>query len=106
MTDPSYVSMDRGDVLAVLGRQYWPPETGDPELRLPDAAGIDCGAVGVYPVEGQPGYLWWVLDACVYRQAQGTPDEALAALIPGSVLGSYQPGEGEGIAAAARPDQH
>jgi hypothetical protein len=80
-----YTPLDRAEVISYLTGS-WPPVPGDPCLLLPETSGLVDGAVSVYPVEGEPGTTWWVVDATVYRQDAGTPDEALAALIPDSVL--------------------
>ncbi|MGW2210118.1 hypothetical protein [Streptomyces sp. NPDC001781] len=92
---PIYSSLDRGEVISYLGR-CWPPRAGEPCLSLPAEAGITDGAATVYPVEGRPGMAWWVVDGTVYQQDAGTPDEALAELLPGSVLGT--------VPAPATPD--
>ncbi|WP_405554339.1 hypothetical protein [Streptomyces sp. NBC_01171] len=83
--NPIYTSLDRDEVISYLGR-CWPPRPGDPCLTVPADAGLTDGAATVYPREGQPGMAWWVVDSTVYQQDAGTPDEALAALLPGSVL--------------------
>lgn len=83
--NPVYTRLDRDEVISYLGRA-WPPRPGDPCVTIPPDAGLEDGAVAVYPVEGRPGTTWWVVDSTVYPQDAGTPDEALAALLPGSVL--------------------
>lgn len=85
--NPVYAPLDRDEVISYLGR-CWPPVPGEPCLTVPASAGLTDGAATAYPVEGRPGMTWWVIDSAVYRQDAGTPDEALAALLPGSVLGS------------------
>lgn len=87
MSDPIYVPIARDEVVSYLGR-CWPPNPNDPCLTLPADAGMTDGGVVVYPQEGRPGTCWWVVDSTVYVQDAGTPDEALAALVPGSVLGT------------------
>ncbi|MFF9124357.1 hypothetical protein ACF09J_13785 [Streptomyces sp. NPDC014889] len=85
LPDPIYLLLERTDVISYMGRGY-PPRPGTPCLVLPPEAELTDGAVCVYPELGRPGYTWWVLDSTVYVQDAGTPDEALAGLIPGSVL--------------------
>ena len=85
--NPVYTALDRDDVISYLGR-CWPPTPGEPCLTIPPDAGITDGAATVYPVEGRPGTSWWVVDSTVNVQDAGTPDDALAALLPGSVLGT------------------
>ncbi|MEU7381550.1 hypothetical protein AB0A91_16410 [Streptomyces sp. NPDC042207] len=87
LPEPIYLVLERADVVSYMGRGY-PPRPGAPRLVLPPEAELTDGAVCVYPEPGRPGYTWWVLESTVYVQDAGTPDEALAALIPGSVLGS------------------
>lgn len=79
-----FTPLDREQVIAYLG-DAWPVPDGTTLLRLP-ADGMTDGAVSVYPVPGQPGTAWWAVDSVIPPQAAGIPDEALAALIPGSVL--------------------
>lgn len=85
MTEPVYLQMDRDEVISYM-TGCWPPVPGAPCLHLAEPSEVIDGAVVVYPVEGRPGTTWWVLDTTVYRQDAGVPDEALAALLPGSVL--------------------
>jgi hypothetical protein len=87
MTGPIYIALSRDDVISYLGRA-WPPRPGQPCLTIADEAGITDGVAVVYPVDGQPGTCWWVVDRLIPTQDAGTPDEALAALLPGSVLGA------------------
>ncbi len=84
--NPVYTPMPRDEVISYLG-PAWPPRPGTPYLTIPADAGITDGAVAVYPRPGRPGTSWWVVDSTVYQQDAGIPDETLAALIPGSVLG-------------------
>jgi hypothetical protein len=85
MTDPVFTAMDRDEVIGYLG-SYWPARGTDPALTLPPDCGITTGAVAVYPRPGRPGTTWWAVDGSITPQPAGTPDEALAALLPGSVL--------------------
>ncbi|MGI3198441.1 hypothetical protein ACRJ4B_16125 [Streptomyces sp. GTA36] len=87
MADPIFLPIERADVISYMG-PCWPPRIGEPCVTLPDTSGITDGAVCVYPQEGRPGYLWWVLDNTVYRQDAGVPGEALAELIPGATAGT------------------
>jgi hypothetical protein len=87
MTDPIYIALAREDVVSYMGRA-WPPRPGQPCLTVPAEAGVTDGAAVVYPVDGQPGTCWWLIDSVINVQDAGTPDEALAALLPGSVLGT------------------
>lgn len=80
-----FTPLGREEVIVYLGAA-WPAPDGSPLLRLPDDAGMTDGAVSVYPNPGQPGTAWWAVDSVIPPQAAGIPDEALAALIPGSVL--------------------
>ncbi len=84
--NPIYTPMPHDEVISYLA-STWPPRPNTACLTIPPDAGITDGAVAVYPVEGRPGTSWWVVDSTVYVQDAGTPDEALAALMPGSVLG-------------------
>lgn len=88
---PVYVPMPRANVITWLGPAY-PPRPGAPLLRVPESAGVTDGGVAVYPVDGQPGVLWWLVDSCIYPQDAGPVDETLAALVPGSHLGTV-PGD-------------
>jgi hypothetical protein len=85
--NPVYTQLERDDVISYLGR-CWPPTPGAPALTIPTDTGITDGAATVYPVDGQPGTSWWVVDYVICVQDAGTPDDALAALLPGSVLGT------------------
>lgn len=85
MTDPVFTAMDRDEVIGYLG-SAWPPPADAPLLTLPPGCGITDGAVAVYPRPGRPGRTWWAVDGSIPPQGAGTPDEALAALLPGSVL--------------------
>lgn len=87
MSDPVYIALQHDDVVSYLG-PAWPPTPGDPLLVIPPDASLTDGAAIVYPQEGRPGITWWVVDSTIPRQGAGTPDEALAALLPGSVLGT------------------
>lgn len=82
---PVFTAMDRDEVIGYLGG-VWPPPADAPTLLLPPDCGITCGAVAVYPIPGRPGRAWWAVDSLIGPQTAGTPDEALAALLPGSVL--------------------
>lgn len=84
---PVYTGIDRDEVISYLGAA-WPPRPGDTSLTIPPDTGITDGAATVYPVDGQPGTTWWVVDGAIPVQDAGTPDEALAALLPGSALGT------------------
>lgn len=83
--DPIYVPLDHDEVVRCLGNRI-PARTGRPFLRAPADAEVQTGGVCVFPTEGQPGWLFYLLDGCIYEQDAGPVDEALAALIPGSVL--------------------
>jgi hypothetical protein len=85
MTDPIFTAMDRDEVISYLG-SYWPVSAATPLLTLPPDCGITTGAAAVYPRPGRPGTTWWAVDGSIPPQGSGTPDEALAALLPGSVL--------------------
>ncbi|MFE3169331.1 hypothetical protein [Streptomyces sp. NPDC059224] len=85
--NPVYTAIERNEVISYLGRG-WPPRSGEPSLTIPPDTGITDGAATVYPDEGRPGTTWWVVDSTIPQQDAGVPDEALAALLPGSVLGT------------------
>jgi hypothetical protein len=87
MSEPIYLALPREDVVSYMG-SCWPLRPGEPLLTLAAEAGITDGAAIVYPAEGQPGTAWWVIDSAVPVQDAGTPDEALAAMLPGSTLGT------------------
>jgi hypothetical protein len=80
-----YVQLPREDVIPYLGPN-WPPEAGVTVLRCPNPAGVTDGAVVVYTTPGRPGTTWWLVDSVIPPQDAGPVDEALAALIPESVL--------------------
>lgn len=82
---PVYTELPRDEVTVALG-PYWPVPASAPHLVLPPDAPLVDGAVAVYPRPGRPGVTWWALDAAIPPQPSGTPDEALAALLPGSAL--------------------
>ncbi|TJZ55613.1 hypothetical protein FCH28_09750 [Streptomyces piniterrae] len=82
---PIYVPLDRDEVVRCLGNRL-PPRVGRPVLRVPTDAEVQTGGVCVFPIEGRPGYLYYLLDGLIVEQDAGPVDEALAALIPGSVL--------------------
>jgi hypothetical protein len=82
---PVYTALDRDEVIGYLAG-VWPPAADAPTLALPPDCGITCGAVAVYLVPGRPGVTWWAVDGLIGPQSGRTPDEALAALLPGSVL--------------------
>lgn len=90
MTDPIFTAMDRDEVITYLGAS-WPVPTDATVLTLPPDTGITDGAVAVYPLPGRPGQTWWAVDGQIPPQPAGTPDEALAALLPGSVLQTPPP---------------
>lgn len=96
MTDPAYTPYDRTEVIGYLGTA-WPAPATATLLVLPvDTVGPDfTGAVAVWPVPGRPGTTWWAVDGVVPPQLTGTPDEALAALLPGSVLQTPPPPDGD-----------
>lgn len=85
MTDPIFTALDRDEVIGYLGG-IWPPQQDATTLTLPPDCGITDGAVAVYPRPGRPGVTWWAVDSLIGPQGAGTPDEALAELLPGSVL--------------------
>ncbi|MGJ5895151.1 hypothetical protein ACSCBZ_24825 [Streptomyces niveiscabiei] len=85
MSDPVYLPMDRDEVISYLAPS-WPPRPDTAYLTLPEGTVTD-GAAIVYPTAGRPGTCWWVVDSTIPTQAAGVPDEALAELLPGSVLG-------------------
>ncbi|MFD4572099.1 hypothetical protein ACFWNK_01790 [Streptomyces sp. NPDC058417] len=87
MTAPVFISMPRAEVVSYLSLA-WPPQPGDPCLVVPPDAALTDGAAIVYPQEGRPGTCWWVVDSTIPRQDAGIPDEVLAGLLPGSVLGT------------------
>ncbi|MEU7431088.1 hypothetical protein AB0B07_09555 [Streptomyces sioyaensis] len=82
---PIFVPLDRDEVVRCLGDRL-PPRVGWPVLRVPTDAEVQTGGVCVFPREGQPGWLFYLLDGLIAEQDAGAVDEALAALIPGSVL--------------------
>ncbi|MFJ5802679.1 hypothetical protein [Streptomyces decoyicus] len=91
---PIYVPLGRDEVVRCLGSRI-PARVGRPFLRVPADAEVQTGGVCVFPIEGRPGYLYYLLDGCIYEQDAGPIDESLVALIPGSVLetvpGDVQP---------------
>ncbi|WNI15575.1 hypothetical protein [Actinacidiphila sp. ITFR-21] len=88
---PVFTPFNRDEVIRYLG-PFWPPRNNRPSLTLPpDATGTDgepftTGAVAVWPVPGRPGQTWWAVDGSVPTQPAGAPDQALADMVPGSVL--------------------
>lgn len=80
------IALPRDDVIAQIGPVFWPVPDGSPLLRVTNDEGITDGAVVIYPVPGQPGYLWWLIDGVIPPQAAGDITQELAAQIPGSVL--------------------
>lgn len=90
MTTVVYLAMPRDEVIPYLGPK-WPPAEGATVLRCPNQAGVTDGAVIVYQVEGKPGTTWWLVDGVIPPQDAGPVDEALAALIPESVLETPEP---------------
>jgi hypothetical protein len=86
---PNFTPLPRGEVIAGLGT-FWPPAQYAPSLTVPPDLLTDpdatSGAVGVYTRPNRPGTTWWAVDGVIWPQAAGTPDETLAALLPGSVL--------------------
>ncbi|WP_407553071.1 hypothetical protein QOM21_23875 [Streptomyces sp. Pv4-95] len=88
---PIYVPLERREVEQCLGNRL-PARVGRPVLRVPADAETQTGGVCVFPTEGQPGWLFYLLDGLIYEQDAGAVDETLAALIPGSVLETV-PGE-------------
>lgn len=85
MTDPVFTEMDRDEVISYLGTA-WPTRPDAATLTLPPDCGITTGAVAVYPTPGRPGLTWWAVDGQIAPQSAGVPDQALADLLPGSVL--------------------
>lgn len=85
-----YVPMPRDTVLSYLGPS-WPPAPAALLLRVPESAAVTDGAVNVYEFEGRPGVTWWLVDGAIPPQDAGPVDEALAALVPGSVLVEQEP---------------
>jgi hypothetical protein len=85
MTDPVFTPLDRDEVISYLGG-IWPPQHDATTLTLPPDCGITDGAVAVYPTPGRPGITWWAVDSLIGPQSAGVPDDALVALLPGSVL--------------------
>jgi hypothetical protein len=90
MTDPVFTALPRDEVIGYLGG-IWPPQQDAVTLALPPDCGITDGAVAVYPTPGRPGVTWWAVDSLIGPQAGRTPDEALADLLPGSVLQAPAP---------------
>lgn len=87
---PNYTPLDRDEVISYFG-PAWPPTPDAPSLTVPPEliptdGESTSGAVGVYPTPGRPGTTWWAVDAVIWPQSAGAPDEALAELLPGSVL--------------------
>lgn len=64
MTDPAYGAMPHDQVAAQLGSSY-PPAPGAQCLAI---TAITDGWVAVYPVDGQPGKSFWVIDSYVPPQ--------------------------------------
>lgn len=85
MTDPIFTEMDHNEVTDMLGT-YWPVPNTATTLTLPPDCGITTGSVAVYPVPGRPGRTWWAVNGSIPPQAAGVPGQALADLLPGSVL--------------------
>lgn len=88
---PVFTTYDRDEVIRYMG-PTWPVPATATTLTLPadaiDSTGqpFTTGAVAVWPTPGRPGQTWWAVDGSVPPQPAGTPGDALAALVPGSVL--------------------
>ncbi|KAA6221729.1 hypothetical protein CP973_06905 [Streptomyces albofaciens JCM 4342] len=80
----TYIPLDRAEVVLCLDRRI-PAQPGRPMVRVPADAEVQTGGVAVHRVEGQPGYLYYLLDGCIYEQDAGRLDD-LPEQIPGAVL--------------------
>lgn len=90
MTDPSFTEFPQDEVVTYLSR-WWPIPNNATLLLLDTDHTAFTGAVGVYPVPGRPGTTWWAVDGVIPPQPIGTPTQALAAMLPGSVLQTPPP---------------
>lgn len=93
---PIYTPFDRDEVTRNLGPAWPAPPTAALLTLPPDALDTNgnpfaTGAVAVFPVPGRPGRTWWAVDSQIPPQQAGTPDDALAAMLPGSVLQTPPP---------------
>ncbi|MFD7066074.1 hypothetical protein ACFV97_02435 [Streptomyces sp. NPDC059913] len=95
MTEVLVLDLPRNDVIAGLGRDYFPVPEGATVLRIDPTQGVTDGAVVIYPTPGMPGYFWWLIDGVIPPQAAGLVTEDLAAQIEGSVLESPPPPDPE-----------
>lgn len=88
---PVYTPIDRDEVITYLGPAWPVPATATTLTLAPGTVGADGqpftdGAVAVFPLPAQPGRTWWCVDGSIPPQSTGTPDQALADLLPGSTL--------------------